>query len=242
MFTFSKVIVLLVLIVLAQKVTQAQPPIVPPDPTGTNTKYILADTRNFKFVPSTVNIHKSDFISFVADYSDNSWESFGFFVSKNEESCEKEDKGSSMCNWNNYRQSTTFTQNYLDIYFIHLVITRRGSGGSGFETMGSYSGVLKPGSFYYFVGIVNSITKCEMNLTSIVVSDSEPTTNAPYPKNTTNTTDTANKTSDSSNNNIRYNWIQLMIVAIFVGRIWYSLNNRFEFWNIYVLATYINIF
>jgi hypothetical protein len=92
MFTFSKVFVFLVLIVLAQKVTQAQVPTIPtpPNPTDANTKYILADTRNFKFIPSTVNIHQSDFISIVADYSDNSWESFGYFVSQNKETCEEE--------------------------------------------------------------------------------------------------------------------------------------------------------
>ncbi|PKY17750.1 hypothetical protein RhiirB3_430439 [Rhizophagus irregularis] len=60
-----------------------------------------------------------------ADYSDNSWETFGYFVGQNEKSGDDQAK----------------------------VISARGSG-TGFETMSTHGGI---------------------------VSDSEPTTNTPYP-------------------------------------------------------------
>ncbi|GET54408.1 hypothetical protein RIR_e17267_A0A2N0PKQ0_9GLOM [Rhizophagus irregularis DAOM 181602=DAOM 197198] len=64
-----------------------------------------------------------------ADYSDNSWETFGYFVGHNEKSGDDQAK----------------------------VISARGSG-TGFETMSTHGGI---------------------------VSDSEPTTNTPYPSNST---------------------------------------------------------
>uniref|UniRef100_U9UVL3 Uncharacterized protein n=1 Tax=Rhizophagus irregularis (strain DAOM 181602 / DAOM 197198 / MUCL 43194) TaxID=747089 RepID=U9UVL3_RHIID len=79
-----------------------------------------------------------------ADYSDNSWETFGYFVGHNEKSGDDQAK----------------------------VISARGSG-TGFETMSTHGGSLGPGSFLLLCGIVNDVIR--------FVSDSEPTTNTPYP-------------------------------------------------------------
>jgi hypothetical protein len=68
------------LVILAQQVTQAQPK-------DAVYKYIFADTRNSIFVPSVIDMHKTDLISFVVDHNDDSWKSFGFSVNYNEVTC-----------------------------------------------------------------------------------------------------------------------------------------------------------
>ncbi|RIA94360.1 hypothetical protein C1645_865298 [Glomus cerebriforme] len=87
MFTNSKAFTFLILIILAQN-TQAQLLQIPPPATDANTKYIFADIRNLKFVPPTINIHQTDYLDIVADNSDESWKTFGFFVNENNVTCD----------------------------------------------------------------------------------------------------------------------------------------------------------
>ncbi|CAB4460772.1 unnamed protein product [Rhizophagus irregularis] len=80
-----------------------------------------------------LHFQKHSFASF-SDYSDNSWETFGYFVGQNEKSGDDQAK----------------------------VISARGSG-TGFETMSTHGGSLGPGSFLLLCGIVNDVIRCEMN-------------------------------------------------------------------------------